>query len=123
MNIDVRTVKAALRSVWAQCQLTNPAQSLRAALEAKSVAQSAIVQAGPIKQTSGNGQHTTLDTTGEEAPTMQQLGAMWEFLIEKFDDAYALLGGQPTDAQVKAKMDDLLRPVFGQTSNWMYLAK
>lgn len=49
--------------------------------------------------------------------------AVWVYLVEQFDRAKAALGGAPTDAQIEAQMETYLRPVYGYTDNWMYIAK
>lgn len=81
-----------------------------------------LIQAGQVKSTAANNQHTSFET-GEGALTPQQVVGMWAYLVEIFDTSAAELAGQPTDAQVEAQMETHLRPVTGATNNWMYLMK
>src|SRR5271170_753992 len=118
MDVSVRFILAALRNVWVPISATYPGPptpaSLRAALQAKSDAQFAMVGAGAIGSMTQNEQKVGFKNAGDGAEVSpQQVLDIWVFLIELFDRAVGDLGGTPADPQVETQMETYLRPVTG----------
>ncbi len=124
MNIDTRITKAALRSVWEACKENKPADQLRAALEGKSAQAFGAVQGGVITVTQANGHRTEFDPS---VFSQDQVVAQWEYLIELYDRAVAVLGfdqtDNPTGQAIFNQILTYLDPILGTQANFVYMTK
>ena len=83
--------------------------TLLAALAAKSVAASAVIESGQVvRSTSSSDVSVEFAEPGKGAPTPSEMVEMWESLINDYDLAVYLLGqdgiAAPTDTQIFNKM-------------------
>jgi hypothetical protein len=83
--------------------------TLLAALAAKSVAASAVIESGQVvRSTSSSDVSVEFAEPGKGAPTPSEMVEMWESLLDDYDLAVYLLGrdgiATPTDTQIFNKM-------------------
>ena len=83
--------------------------TLLAALAAKSVAASAVIESGQVvRSTSSSDVSVEFAEPGKGAPTPSEMVEMWESLLDDYDLAVYYLGqdgiSSPTDAQIYNKM-------------------
>ena len=83
--------------------------TLLAALAAKSVAASSVIESGQVvRSTSSSDVSVEFAEPGKGAPTPSEMVEMWESLINDYDLAVYLLGqdgiSSPTDTQIYNKM-------------------
>jgi len=83
--------------------------TLLAALSAKSVAASSVIESGQVvRSTSSSDVSVEFAEPGKGAPTPSEMVEMWESLLDDYDLAVYLLGqdgvSAPTDTQIFNKM-------------------
>jgi hypothetical protein len=83
--------------------------TLLAALSAKSVAASSVIESGQVvRSTSSSDVSVEFAEPGKGAPTPSEMVEMWESLLDDYDLAVYLLGQEgvsaPTDTQIFNKM-------------------
>ena len=58
-----------------------------------------------------------------EGVTPSDANDAWVYLVELFDRAKVEIGGAPSDAVVRDKIETYLRPMTGYQNDWTYLRK